>query len=46
MKVVIFGATGMLGMGVLLECLAESGYRQQILRSEDINQLALRRSFS
>jgi nucleoside-diphosphate-sugar epimerase len=35
MKVLIFGATGMVGMGALLECLDD-----EILCSDDINRLA------
>ena len=41
MKVILFGATGMVGQGVLRECLldasVEDGYPKRILESEDIN---------
>jgi hypothetical protein len=48
MKVILFGATGMVGQGVLRECLldasvervlavAREGYAKPVLESEDIN---------
>ena len=42
MKAILFGATGMVGQGLLRECLLDAsvGHPKPVLESRDINQAA------
>jgi hypothetical protein len=42
MKVILFGASGMVGQGVLLACLRDPGSPQPGLATADINAVAAR----